>query len=375
MMRKIGGKLFAPVFFVAVMAMMLFLPPDPSLTTSQVNSIEGVFLSSDEWIENNNISQEIKDMTEGLPAAQRSLMMRRLNNEEPVHVVYLSGQDFAGETGIDDRIGERYEWDEASEGREEELDDLEDHEDPYAVGQSTVTPDEEEVPREDWREGLDYDWTDFPYWVQVLNDDVTTFYNTQQVMDFTTIHPDEVRSVIEYTERVETIRRDYLDEVRQDEIDDAQDAGELPPPEIDHGEMPVYSEITRDVRRMNPDVVIIDLHLLLDHIEEGLRIEEGTNDINEIVRRQLYQFMDVLYRGNVDHFTTYFLYPSDINDRLNLGAEADLQEVIAEQISQLTIYNHYDERQMAHMVRIPAYSETHAYRWTREYISPLLTGE
>lgn len=364
MMRQIGGKLFAPVFFVAVMAMMLIFPTDPSLTSSQINSIEGVFLSSDEWLENNNISEEIKNSTDGLPPAQQSVMMRRFDAGEKPHVLFLGGQDFASESGIERLLGNRYEDEE----------DLDDHEDPYAVGTSTVTPDEDEVPPEDWREGQGSNWTDLPYWTQVLRDDLNAFYSGEDVIDLTTIHPDEVLSVIEYTERVEEIRREEADEERRELIQEYRDAGELPPSELNHGRMPVYPEITRDMRRMNPDVVIIDLHLFLDHLDEGLVIEEDTNDINEIIRGQLYDFLNNLYRGNTDHFTTYILFPGDISERLGIEGAASLFESLEEQISQLTIYNNHDERQMSHLLRVPTYSETNAYRWTRDHISPLLKG-
>ena len=366
MMRKLGGKLFAPFFFIAVMAMMIFLAPDQSLTGSQRTSIDGVFLSED-WIEESRISREIKDLTSGLSNVQQSVTMRRLDEEEPVHAVVLTGDSLADESDMPRVMGNSYD-DEEDPG---------DHEHPYALGLSTVTIDEEDPPAEQWEEHLEADWFSFPDWVQGMRNGAVAHYGTDQAMDVTTVHPDEVKRVIEYTERVETYIRDERDEVRSEQIKEAQEAGEVPPEELDHGPMPVYSEIMRDIRRMNPDVVIIDMNLILDHLLEGTHLSPGVDlDDSELdgqaILNQTYDVLINLHRGNVDHFTTYLMYSDDMRERLPEGEVFNLREDLEALAGQFTIYN---DMQVVHLAPVNPYEELRPSFWGQREISPLLTGE
>ncbi|WP_088031955.1 hypothetical protein [Evansella clarkii] len=237
-------KWFPIIFFLAVFFFMVVFRHEEYLSGSESRQIEQVTFEED-WAEHGNIPEHLRDITRGLDGPLRSKIIHKVINGETLNVLYLPSTPFF---------------------------------------ERTVRTDIEEQQ---------------PLWLEKTEEILSDVYKYDFV-GLLVLPPDALR--YELPEDGEVIEDD-------DDLNDEAPYGELPAQEEEpDAPEPSYLQSVRELRELEPDVILLDMALIAEHLDDSEYSVEGYT-------AQVLELLETLYRPR-DRYFTYMLAGVELHEAL-----------------------------------------------------------
>lgn len=266
---------------------MLFFRHEVVFTQADERAIRDVTYG-DEWIINANIPDDLREQTMDLDGPLRSKIIHRILGEEQLQVVYIPSSEVMESTGLGDELA------------------------------GLDLPPWAEKTKELLQEEYDYDllelsWIDPAYVAPVYPEgqDGEDFLEEEQQEDRQggtegRQQVDEEEGKVE-TDLLEDGRTSWqnIDEYRPERV-------EMNEPQEDR---PIYLDAVQFIRAQNPDVILLDMGLIVEHFED----EYPTYREVALVTRE---FLRTLYRSN-DRFYTFLLMENSVYDKLGYSERSE----------------------------------------------------
>lgn len=322
---------FSIFFFISIFMFMIVFRHEDELTNEQRRAIESVTFT-EEWTVHGHLPHDLVKNTVTLPATMKSRIIHRIMEEEPIHLLHLPSEQLASQSGTQ-AYG-------------------------MPVGKNVLTS-----------IYGDTNMGQLPHWYVKLASQLNEKYQEQDLIKLSLIPPSEVDRQVTETVKAEIEKTRSEEAERHQQIIAAHDAGESPSyfEEIkreDEEMISVYRDITKQIRSLKPDVILLDFELIVDHMQhEDFRISNSTDISLDETIDQTYEFLESLYRP-IDRFTTYLLFSEDVYEKLGFEPTAQLEDSLA----LLAEQNDY-----LHFVHVSSYEDNES--WMEEDILPLLYSE
>lgn len=326
---KRKGVIFSVTFFIFIFMFMIVFRHDEELTNEQRRAIESVTFT-EEWTLFGHLPPDLVKKTELLPATTKSRMVHRIMEEEPIHLLHLPSEELAAASHSGAKA--------------------------YSMSEGTSLL---STFRGDTSRGQ------LPPWYVKLADRLNEKYEEENLIQLSILPPSEVNRQVIETVKEEVEKKRTEEEARHQQIITAHDTGQSPSyfEEVrreDEEIISVYRDVAKEIRSLNPDIILLDFELIVDHMkDENFRITDSNDMSLDETIDQTYEFLESLYRP-IDRFTTYLLFSEDVYEKLGFERTAHLEDslaLLAEQNDYLNI------------VHISTYENNES--WMEEEILPL----